>query len=131
MNCRIVIASVMLFMGLSAYASQVVFQKLDDMIGSFKVITAATVEDVKKVNDRHFTYSIRISEVLAGELAAKELAVNYFSPGSPHFSVISPSSGIEHALKEGEKYLFLFQSTVEQETIGVILLRAGCVEETI
>lgn len=106
-------------------ASQVVFQKLEDMIASVKIIALATVQKADKEGVTNgCRYTIEVTEVLAGELPAKRLTVVYYEQGSPQFSVIVPASGIEHQLQEGRRYLFFFQSGAEQVGLGVVLTRA-------
>jgi len=105
--------------------SQVVFQKLEDMISSVNVIVVATVQKAEKVSGTNRNrYTIEVSNVLAGELAAKRLTVTYYEQGSPRFSIIVPASGIEHHLKEAQRYVLLFQSGLEQPSLGVVLTRA-------
>ena len=111
-----------------AYASdgsQVVFQKLEDMVASVKIIAVATVQKAEKVSGTNcYRYTLEVTAVLAGELATKRLTVAYYEQGSPQFSVVVPASGIGHRLQEGQRYVFLFQSAAEQGSLGVVLTRA-------
>jgi len=98
------------------------------MISSVEVIALGTVRGAEATTDgccpRYHHYTIEILQVLAGDLGAKSPTVVYVEQGSPHFSMIVPASGIEHQLKVGDRYIFLFESATEQKGLGVVLTRA-------
>ncbi len=116
---------VLLLVASASYGSKVVHKKLEDMISSVSVIVLATVEKVEKVSGKNcYRYAIEVTNVLVGELAARRLTVNYWQQGAPDLSFIVPASGIEHGLKEGQRYVLLFESVKDEGGLGVVLTRA-------
>jgi hypothetical protein len=119
------VTAVLFIVASASYGSKVVPQKLEEMISSVNVIVIATIQKAEKVSDTScYRYAIEVTNVLAGELAAKRLSINYWQQGSPRFSVFVPASGIEAGLKEGRRYVLLFESVTDQGGLGIVLTRA-------
>lgn len=98
-------------------ASKIVWQKLEDMIGSIDVIVLATVREVEARERNCYRYDMEVSECLAGEISTNRLTIAFYDQFTPRVSVISAASGIEYELKTGTRYVLLFQSVDPQRLV--------------
>jgi hypothetical protein len=95
-----------------AFAGQVSFQELDQMIHLASTLVVGEIEEARMPSpERPFDYQfVQIKKVVRGKLIPRKITVRIQYPYRPGVSFSCPASGLESTMTVGKMYLLLLDT---------------------